>query len=94
MECTGDAGQAGGLSYRPSSERSGTLTVGEVQRVHGEPAGDVLLDALPHGEEVLLPWGLGRGHAHQPCALAPGYPPRPCLPCTCGCLTMQMELVL
>lgn len=64
-DCIGDAGQAHrlswDLSHRPiSGGTRGPRTISEVQRIHGEPAGNVLPDALPHREKVLVSQGLGR----------------------------------
>lgn len=60
-------------------EGPGPPTVSEVQWIHREPAGDVLPDALPQGEEVCVLWGLGGGHtpsAPWPSALCPMPPTR------------------
>lgn len=106
QEICWDAGQAHVLSWDQSHRLScgggvgggivGPRTVCEVQRVHGEPAGNVLPDALPHREKIFALQGLGKGTdvssglwplPHQP---RPGL--HPC--CTLGGLCMWMEVML
>lgn len=76
---------------------TGPRTVCEVQWVYGEPASDILPDALPHREEVLVLQGLGK--RTDVCQLGgprprPHTPAQAASPSTCGDLCTQMEFML